>query len=60
MKLDVIPLDASIVKGSHGLPAADPQDGPLFLGDGAESGVMPMTELRERVLEALGLSEPEA
>jgi predicted AlkP superfamily pyrophosphatase or phosphodiesterase len=60
MKLDVIPLDASIVKGSHGLPAADPLDGPLFIGDGSKSGVMAMTEVRERVLEALGLSEPEA
>ena len=34
MTLDVVPLDASLVKGSHGLPAADPQDRPLFIGDG--------------------------
>lgn len=60
MKLDVIPLDASIVRGSHGLPAADPLDGPLFIGGGAQTGVMPMTEVRARVLNALGLSEPEA
>ncbi|MCB9931967.1 MAG: alkaline phosphatase family protein [Planctomycetes bacterium] len=26
------PLDASIVKGSHGLPAADPEDGPIVAG----------------------------
>lgn len=26
------PLDASIVKGSHGLPAADPEDGPVIAG----------------------------
>ena len=31
---DVVPLDASLVHGSHGLPAADPQDRPLLLGDG--------------------------
>src|SRR5204863_9653667 len=43
MKLDVIPLDAAIVKGSHGLPAADPQDGPLLAGDGERPGdVLPM------------------
>jgi predicted AlkP superfamily pyrophosphatase or phosphodiesterase len=55
MKLDVIPLDASIVKGSHGLPAADPLDGPLFIGDGVKPGEMAMTQLRDRLLEALGL-----
>jgi predicted AlkP superfamily pyrophosphatase or phosphodiesterase len=31
---DVIPLDPSLVKGSHGLPAADPLDRPLLVGDG--------------------------
>ena len=33
--LDVIPLDASIVQGSHGLPAADPLDRPILIGEGA-------------------------
>jgi hypothetical protein len=28
--LDVIPLDATLVKGSHGLAAADPLDGPML------------------------------
>jgi hypothetical protein len=57
MKLDVIPLDASIVRGSHGLVAADPQDGPLFVGDGERPGdVVPMTGVRDRVLGALGVS----
>jgi predicted AlkP superfamily pyrophosphatase or phosphodiesterase len=31
---DVIPLDPSLVKGSHGLPAVDPLDRPLLVGDG--------------------------
>jgi predicted AlkP superfamily pyrophosphatase or phosphodiesterase len=31
---DVVPLDASIVKGSHGLRAADPLDRPLLVADG--------------------------
>jgi predicted AlkP superfamily pyrophosphatase or phosphodiesterase len=56
MTLDVVPLDASLVRGSHGLPAADPQDGPLFVGDVEPSGeAMPMTAVRDRVLGALDL-----
>ena len=29
--MDVIPLDASLVKGSHGRLTDDPRQGPLFL-----------------------------
>jgi predicted AlkP superfamily pyrophosphatase or phosphodiesterase len=57
MTMDVVPLDASLVKGSHGLVAADPQDGPLFVGDNREASPMPMTAVRDRVLEALGLAD---
>jgi predicted AlkP superfamily pyrophosphatase or phosphodiesterase len=58
MKMDVIPLDASIVNGSHGLVAADPQDGPLFVGDGERPGdVLPMTVVRDAVLGALDLGD---
>lgn len=57
MKLDVIPLDASIVKGSHGLPAVDPADGPLLVGAANMNGPMPMTAIRNRVLETLDLAE---
>jgi len=53
----VIPLDASLVKGSHGLVAADPHDGPLLVGDGERPGdTMPMTAVRDAVLRALDLS----
>jgi hypothetical protein len=31
---DVVPLDSNLVKGSHGLPATDPADRPLLIGDG--------------------------
>jgi hypothetical protein len=56
MTMDVVPLDASLVKGSHGLVAADPKDGPLFVGNGERSGgVMPMTAVRDRVLAGLYL-----
>jgi len=29
--MDVIPLDATLVKGSHGRPAGDLEEGPLFM-----------------------------
>jgi predicted AlkP superfamily pyrophosphatase or phosphodiesterase len=34
--MDVIPLDASLVKGSHGRPAASSEDGPLFISSEPE------------------------
>ena len=34
MKMDVIPLDARLVRGSHGLAASDVRDRPLLIGDG--------------------------
>jgi predicted AlkP superfamily pyrophosphatase or phosphodiesterase len=53
--LDVVPLDAAIVKGSHGLPAADPQDGAILIGHGAKpSGAVAMTGVRDLVLGGLG------
>jgi predicted AlkP superfamily pyrophosphatase or phosphodiesterase len=55
MTMDVVPLDAAIVRGSHGLPAADPLDGPLLVGDGPNPGPVPMTAVRDLVLTALGL-----
>ncbi|EMI54202.1 Type I phosphodiesterase/nucleotide pyrophosphatase/phosphate transferase [Rhodopirellula sallentina SM41] len=33
-KMDVIPLDATLVRGSHGLLASDPDAGPLVIGPG--------------------------
>jgi predicted AlkP superfamily pyrophosphatase or phosphodiesterase len=64
--LDVVPLDANLVRGSHGLAASDPADGALLVGDGPAptEGVLPMTAVRDLVLGALDLaespSEPEA
>src|SRR5213078_4423730 len=34
-RFDVVPLDASLVRGSHGLPARDPLDRPLLIGTGS-------------------------
>ena len=33
--LDVTPLDATLVKGSHGVPAATREGRPVFIGDRA-------------------------
>jgi predicted AlkP superfamily pyrophosphatase or phosphodiesterase len=33
--MDVIPLDAGLVRGSHGLRPESPNDGPLIIGSGA-------------------------
>jgi predicted AlkP superfamily pyrophosphatase or phosphodiesterase len=56
--MDVVPLDASLVRGSHGRLAADPLDGPVFLCSrgfeqcGAEpaDGLVHMTSVPQRVL----------
>jgi predicted AlkP superfamily pyrophosphatase or phosphodiesterase len=55
---DVVPLDAGLVHGSHGLPAADPLDRPLLLGTGpAPAGEeLPMTAVRDLLLQALELA----
>ena len=53
---DVVPLDASVVGGSHGLPAADPLDRAILIGHGAEPGAdVAMTAVRDLLLEALGV-----
>jgi predicted AlkP superfamily pyrophosphatase or phosphodiesterase len=57
MILDVVPLDASLVHGSHGLAAEDALDGPILIGTGPapSQAVLPMTAVRDRILEALEL-----
>jgi predicted AlkP superfamily pyrophosphatase or phosphodiesterase len=57
MTMDVVPLDGAIVKGSHGLAAADPRDRPILIGHGPNPGAsVPMTDVKEMVLGALGLA----
>ncbi len=58
MIMDVIPLDASLVRGSHGLPASDPLDGPLLIGSGGSplGPGIEMTAVRDMILTALNLS----
>jgi len=51
---DVIPLDASLVKGSHGLPALAPLDRPILVGDGPSPELnLNSTDVKELLLKAL-------
>ncbi len=54
--LDVIPLDASLVRGSHGVCPADAADWPVLLGAGGGAGDSPLaaTEVHPRLLAACG------
>ena len=52
---DVISLDPSLVRGSHGLRAARPEDRPLLIGDGPDPGgsTLETTDVHQLLLEAL-------
>ena len=52
---DVVPLEAELVRGSHGLEADDDADRPLWVGDGdaPAEGLTEMTAFRDRALAAL-------
>ncbi len=58
MLMDVVPLDAGLVRGSHGLAAANSQDQPILIADGPApgEGAMPMTAIRDLILAALELA----
>jgi hypothetical protein len=59
MTMDVVPLDAALVRGSHGLAAADPVHRPILIGHGRSPGpTVPMIDVRDLILGALGLDEP--
>jgi predicted AlkP superfamily pyrophosphatase or phosphodiesterase len=54
---DMVPLDPDIVRGSHGLPATDPLDRPLLIGDGPAPAALSQCAVRNLILEALNLAE---
>jgi predicted AlkP superfamily pyrophosphatase or phosphodiesterase len=52
--MDVIPLDATLVKGSHGRPTDDANEGPLFITSAPElldDGPVAATEVKRILLE---------
>jgi predicted AlkP superfamily pyrophosphatase or phosphodiesterase len=56
--MDVVPLDPSLVKGSHGVLPLDPQDGPLLVGSEASAGaaIQTLADLKGYPLERLRLA----
>ncbi len=52
--MDVIPLDPSLVKGSHGTCPADPRDWPVLIGTGRVDGDRPIeaVDVHQRLLAA--------
>ncbi|MFL5245509.1 MAG: alkaline phosphatase family protein [Gemmataceae bacterium] len=56
---DVIPLDPTLVHGSHGLPSRDSLNGPVLIAElpRQETRRLPMTAVRDAVLHALELGE---
>ncbi len=55
--VDVIPLDASLVRGSHGLRVSDPADKPVFIGSGPApaTDIVHQTVVRDLILRHFGL-----
>ncbi|MCW5625195.1 MAG: alkaline phosphatase family protein [Burkholderiales bacterium] len=54
--MDVIALDATLVKGSHGRPTDRPDDGPLFITSAPEllaEGPVPATAVKQLLLDHL-------
>jgi hypothetical protein len=60
--LDVVPLDASLVRGSHGLLPARPEEGPLVLSpDPAHAApAFEQAQVRDLALRAMGLLPADA
>jgi predicted AlkP superfamily pyrophosphatase or phosphodiesterase len=50
--MDVIPLDASLVRASHGRPTDRPEDGPVMISSerGGDGGVIASTAVRDLIL----------
>jgi predicted AlkP superfamily pyrophosphatase or phosphodiesterase len=54
--MDVIPLDATLVNGSHGRPIDDPMEGPLFISSDPDllpSGTVAATDVKALILSHL-------
>ncbi len=53
--MDLIPLEAELIKGSHGVPAQDPAHQPILIGTGPvpSSKSLPMQAFRNLLLDAI-------
>ncbi len=52
----MVPLDPTLVRGSHGLPAASAEDRPVLIGDGpppVAAEALAMTDVHALLLRAL-------
>ena len=60
MLMDVISLDPTPVKGSHGVLPLDPRDGAVFIAEDAEGadGVKTLADLKGHALRQMGLATP--
>jgi predicted AlkP superfamily pyrophosphatase or phosphodiesterase len=56
-RFDLVPLNAALVHGSHGLPAASADHAALLIGHGPipPGSILPMTSVKAVLLAALGL-----
>jgi hypothetical protein len=50
--MDVIPLDPSLVKGSHGACPADSAEWPVLIGTGGADAPIEATAVHDRLLAA--------
>ncbi len=53
--MDVVPLDSSLVRGSHGLAPADPLDGPVFISHKTDTPPAHMKDLKNWLLHEMVL-----
>jgi predicted AlkP superfamily pyrophosphatase or phosphodiesterase len=53
--MDVIPLDATLIKGSHGRIAGDPKDHPVLITTQAVKGNVQAVDVRDIILQHIGL-----
>ena len=56
-RMDVVPLDPALVRGSHGVPPARPDDGPVLVSEdpAAAASVASLADLKAHALGRLGL-----
>ena len=57
-RMDVVPLDPSLVKGSHGLAARHPDDGPVLVSEDprATVSVRSLADLKAHAMSRMGLA----